>query len=90
MWRVYGFCAAHTPPSEADALVYRVGRPRTLDYDLPLGPVWSPVYLLLGTLGFGIWCAGMWRYARPGMPNGRRIGFLLLHAVVIAGLFLAG
>ena len=89
IFRAYGFCDQHEPPDDASGLVYRLGRPETFGYEVPLAPQWAPVYFLLGALGFGVWCAGMWRYAgaRPITPL--TIGFLALQATVLAALWIA-
>lgn len=86
-WRAYGFCDRHTPPEQVTGLVYRLGRPATPGYDIPLTPVWSEIYFLLGALGFGIWCAGMWRLAATRNQLAR-LALYLLHAGALIGLWL--
>lgn len=83
VWRAYGFCDKHAPPAQAAGLIYRPGRPATFDYDVPLTPIWSEVYFLLGTLALGLWCAGMWRLASTRSTL-TRLGLLAVHASVIA------
>lgn len=86
-WRAYGFCEFHTPPESLDGLVYRQGRPPRPGYDIPLAPVWSEVYFLLGIFAFGIWCACMWTYVRAQTRPAVWMGLLLLHCAVLAVLF---
>jgi hypothetical protein len=83
-WRAYGFCDLHEPPASAEGLVYRLGRPPDFSYDLPLAPVRAEIYLLLGALGFAVWCACMWRWTQSAR---RRAPLVLLHALVIVGLW---
>ena len=87
-WRAYGFCDQHQPPAAVTGLVYRQGRPAVaLAYDVPLAPVWAEVYFLLGTVLFGLWCAGMWRLAGSMARPLSWIPFCLLHAGILAGLW---
>jgi hypothetical protein len=86
-WRAYGFCDLHDPSASAQGLVYRLGRPPAFSYDLPLAPAWAEVYLLLGALGFGFWCACMWRWARSATTAGWLAALFLLHALVVVGLW---
>jgi hypothetical protein len=86
-WRAYGFCDQHAPPPSAEGLVYRLGRPPDFSYDLPLAPAWAEIYLLLGALGFAVWCACTWRWKQSvATPRGQAPLFLL-HAFVVAGLW---
>ena len=85
-WRAYGFCDLHAPPASAEGLIYRLGRPPVFSYDLPLAPVWAEVYLLLGVLGFGLWCACLWRWSKSIATIHGQLPLFLLHAVVLAGL----
>ena len=87
MWRAYGFCEKHEPPDDVSGLVYRLGRPETFGYDVPLAPQWAPIYFLLGLLGYGVWCAGMWRYANAARSAPMRACTLALHAAVLAALW---
>ncbi len=87
-WRAYGFCAAHEPPATVDGLVYRIGRPPSWSYDVPLTPFWSEVYFLLGIAAFGVWCAMMWTYVRSELSAARAGGLLLIHVVSIAALWI--
>jgi len=89
IWRAYGFCEKHEPPSDVSALVYRLGRPESFGYDVPLAPPWAPVYFLLGILGFGVWCAGMWRYASLARSARVSACFLVLHGLVSIALCIA-
>lgn len=86
-WRAYGFCELHEPPASAEGLVYRLGRPPDFSYDLPLAPAWAEIYLLLGALGFALWCACMWRWTRSVVTARGRAPLLLIHGLVIAGLW---
>ncbi|PWT98928.1 MAG: hypothetical protein C5B51_28400 [Terriglobia bacterium] len=86
-WRAYGFCELHEPPADAAGLVYRLGRPRTAGYDVPLTPLWAQVYFLLAAFGFGVWCTGNWKYAGRVRPATRWIPFGVLHAAAIFVLF---
>jgi len=85
-WRAYGFCDLHAPPPSAEGLVYRLGRPPVFSYDLPLAPVWAEVYLLLGVLGFGVWCACLWRLSQSISAMRGQLALFLLHGIVLAGL----
>ena len=85
-WRAYGFCDLHTPPPSAEGLVYRLGRPPVFSYDLPLAPVWAETYLLLGVLGFGMWCACLWRWSQSVSAARGQVPLFLLHGLVLAGL----
>jgi hypothetical protein len=87
-WRAYGFCDLHAPPPSAEGLVYRLGRPPVFSYDLPLAPVWAEIYLLLGVLGFGVWCACLWRWSKSVATVRGQVPLFLLHALVLAGLAL--
>ncbi|HEV3332863.1 MAG TPA: hypothetical protein VG096_17870 [Bryobacteraceae bacterium] len=87
VWRAYGFCEKHEPPDDGTGLVYRLGRPETFGYDVPLAPQWAPIYFLLGIFGYGVWCAGMWRYASSTRNPHIRAFFLVLHAGVLAVLW---
>ena len=85
-WRAYGFCEKHTPPAEAAGLVYRMGRPPTFDYDVPLDPMWAEVYFLLGTAIFAMWCMGMWRLAASAARPSAAIALFVVHAGVLTVL----
>jgi hypothetical protein len=85
IWRAYGFCDIHRPPSEVSGLVYRPGRPPMFEYDLPLTPFWSEVYFLLGIAGFGIWCAVTWRLVE-GRGFSGWLCLILLHGLILTGL----
>ena len=87
-WRAYGFCDRHAPPPSAEGLEYRLGRPPDFSYDLPLAPAWAEIYLLLGVLGFGVWCACLWRWSQSVATLRGQVPLLLLHALVLAGLAL--
>jgi hypothetical protein len=87
-WRAYGFCNHHAPPETLEGLVYRQGRPPRPGYDIPLGPVWSEVYFLLGIFAFGIWCACMWTYVRVKTRAAVWAGLLALHAGVLVALWM--
>jgi hypothetical protein len=87
-WRAYGFCNRHNPPDVADGLVYRLGHPPTFSYDIPLSPEWAEVYFLLGTLGFALWCVCMWRCAGWLRAPHKQAPLVLLHALVVGGLWL--
>jgi len=87
-WRAYGFCERHDPPAQVDGLVYRQGRPASLDYDVPLGPVWAETYFLLGTLGFGLWCGGMWRLVTRSRGRLLVAGAVGAHLAILAGLWI--
>jgi hypothetical protein len=86
-WRAYGFCDLHDPPGDVEKLVYRLGRPKSFGYDVPLTPLWAQVYFLLGALGFGIWCAGMWKYANARATAVLWAGFAVLHLAVLTVLW---
>ena len=86
-WRAYGFCDLHEPPVAAEGLVYRLGRPADFSYDVPLAPAWGEIYLLLGALGFGVWCACMWRWTKSAATARAQAPMLLLNALVVAGLW---
>jgi hypothetical protein len=88
VFRAYGFCEKHEPPIDASALVYRLGRPESFGYDVPLAPAWAPIYFLLGVFGYGVWCAGMWRYASSARSARIRAFFLALHAAVLVALWI--
>jgi hypothetical protein len=87
-WRAYGFCERHDPPPTADGLVYRIGRPPALSYDVPLGPEWAEAYFLLGTVGFALWCVCMWRWAGALAPANRQWFLTAAHALIVSGLWL--
>jgi hypothetical protein len=86
-WRAYGFCEFHDPPAVVDGLVYRLGRPKVLGYDVPLTPLWAQVYFLLGAFGFSIWSIGIWRYAASELTTAKWIGFSVVHAATLAALW---
>jgi len=86
-WRAFGFCDLHQPPASAEGLAYRLGRPADFSYDLPLAPAWAEIYLLLGALGFGIWCACMWRWSQSAATARALAPMLLLNALVVAALW---
>jgi hypothetical protein len=86
-WRAYGFCDRHEPPPSAEGLVYRLGRPPNFSYDVPLAPAWAEIYLLLGVLGFGLWCACLWRWSQSVATARGRTALILLHGLVVAGLW---
>lgn len=88
VWRAYGFCEIHDPPESLTGLVYRLGQPPRAGYDVPLTPLWSEIYFLLGVLAFGIWCACMWGYAKSETSPAVWSCLGLLHAVVVGGYFL--
>ena len=88
IWRAYGFCEQHDPPASPAGLVYRVGQPSRPGYDVPLTPLWTEVYFLLGVLAFGIWCACMWRYARAKTGLAVWSCLLLFHAGVLTGFWI--
>lgn len=84
-WRAYGFCDRHSPPASADGLVYRIGRPLALSYDVPMAPEWAEAYFLLGTLAFALWCVCMWRWS----ARSRRQWLLAaLHVLIASGLWI--
>ena len=85
-WRAYGFCDLHPPPPSAEGLVYRLGRPPVFSYDLPLAPAWAEIYLLLGVLAFGLWCACLWRWSQSVVTLRGQLPLFLLHGLVLAGL----
>ncbi|HLI86376.1 MAG TPA: hypothetical protein VKV17_20880 [Bryobacteraceae bacterium] len=87
-WRAYGFCERHNPPPTAEGLVYRLGRPPALSYDVPLAPEWAEIYFLLGTLAFALWCVCMWRWARALVPPGRQWLLAATHLLIAGGLWL--
>jgi hypothetical protein len=84
-WRAYGFCDRHNPPATAEGLVYRIGRPPALSYDVPMAPEWAETYFLLGTLAFALWCVCMWRWAARS-----RHQWLIaaLHVLIVCGLWI--
>ncbi len=82
-WRAYGFCDLHHPPETLDGLVYRLGQPPRNGYDVPLAPVWSEVYFLLGILAFAVWCACMGTYLRAKTSKRVWAALLMLHASVL-------
>ena len=86
-WRAFGFCDRHSPPAEVTGLVYRLGRPTSLDYEVPLAPIWAEVYFLLGTIGLGLWCVGMWRLAASAVNPLATACIMLVHAAVLLGLW---
>src|ERR1700674_738894 len=86
-WRAYGFCDLHDPPGDVEKLVYRLGRPKSFGYDVPLTPFWTQVYFLLGAFGFGIWCAGMWKYATARVTAALWTGFAVLHLAILTVLW---
>jgi hypothetical protein len=86
LWRAYGFCDLHSPPSQVTGLVYRLGRPPAFAYDVPLTPLWTEIYFLLGMAGFGLWCAVMWRYVGRGGLTGW-LCLILLHGFILTGLW---
>lgn len=86
-WRAYGFCDQHQPPESSDGLVYRVGRPPAVSYDVPLAPEWAEIYFLLGALAFALWCHCMWRWARSLPSAGGQAALLVAHAVFLGGLW---
>ena len=88
IWRAYGFCEKHDPPENSNGLLYRLGQPSRPGYDVPLTPLWTEVYFLLGILAFGIWCACMWRYARAKTSPAVWSGLLLFHAGVLTGFWM--
>ena len=88
VWRAYGFCESHDPPSDVSGLIYRLGRPESFGYDVPLAPAWSLIYFLLGILGYGVWCAGMWRYSNSTRSAPIRACFLLLHGAILYALLI--
>ena len=83
IWRAYGFCELHDPPPTLTGLIYRLGQPAHPGYDVPLTPLWTEVYFLLGIVAFGIWCACMWRYAGAGSSPAAWAGLLLVHSAVV-------
>ena len=87
VFRAYGFCEKHEPPLDASSLMYRLGRPETLGYDVPLAPPWASIYFLLGVIGYGVWCTGMWRFANATRSARIKASFLALHAAVLVALF---
>jgi hypothetical protein len=87
-WRAYGFCERHNPPPAADGLVYRLGRPPALSYDVPLRPEWAEIYFLLGTLGFALWCVCMWRWSSALTPASRQWLFAAVHVLLVGGLWI--
>ena len=87
VWRAYGFCEAHEPPETLTGLVYRLGQPPQAGYDVPLTPLWTEVYFLLGILAFGIWCACIWRYSIAKTSAAGWSCLLLLHAVIATGMW---
>jgi hypothetical protein len=86
-WRAYGFCGRHEPPQVADGLVYRLGRPPSFSYDLPLSPVWAEIYLLLGALFFTLWCICMWRWSRSLASSRLQGALLAAHLCLVMGLW---
>ena len=88
VWRAYGFCEKHEPPEDGSGLVYRLGRPESFSYDVPLAPQWAPIYFLLGVLGYGVWCAGMWGYARSARGARHSALFLAIQAAVLVALWI--
>jgi len=86
-WRAYGFCEFHDPPGSVEGLVYRLGRPKVLGYDVPLTPLWAQVYFLLGAFGFSIWSIGNWKYAGSKPAAVKWIGFGVAHAATLAALW---
>ena len=87
-WRAYGFCERHAPPPSAEGLVYRLGRPEVFSYDLALAPAWAEIYLLLGVLGFGVWCACLWRWSQSVATARGIVPLFLIHGLALAGLAL--
>lgn len=85
IWRAYGFCEIHNPPESLTGLVYRPGQPSRAGYDVPLTPVWSEVYFLLGIVAYSVWCACMWRYANAKTRAAVWSGLAMLHGAVVAG-----
>lgn len=85
-WRAYGFCDRHSPPGEVTGLVYRLGRPASIEYDVPLTPFWTEIYFLLGALGFSVWCAVMWRSVSGKTTLKARILIVLLNTVALTVL----
>src|SRR5215467_7700583 len=86
VWRAYGFCQRHSPPADSAGLIYRLGKPPSFQYDIPLSPVRSEIYFLLGVSGFCIWCAGMWRYSSGKGPK-VWLGMTLLHVLILTALW---
>jgi len=86
-WRAYGFCDEHEPPEIADGLVYRLGRPPSFSYDLPMAPVLGEIYLLLGAFGFALWCVCMWRCSRSLATMRFQGALVALHLIIVAGLW---
>lgn len=86
-WRAYGFCDQHEPPEAAGGLIYRLGRPPSFSYDLPLSPAWAEIYLLLGALGFALWCICMWRWSRSLASSRFQGASLVVHLLLIVGLW---
>lgn len=86
-WRAYGFCEKHNPPAEAAGLVYRMGRPPTFDYDVPLDPIWAEIYFLLGTGVFAMWSVGMWRLSASAARPLTALALFVLHAGVLTELW---
>jgi hypothetical protein len=87
-WRAYGFCDRHEPPPDAGGLVYRLGRPPVFSYDVPLTPQWASIYFLLGILGFGVWCAGMWRYGNSSRARAGLAALIAVHVAVLIALWM--
>jgi len=87
-WRAYGFCERHNPPETLDGLVYRLGQPPRPGYEVPLAPLWSEIYFLLGIFAFAVWCACMWTYVRARTRRTVWAGLLVLHAAILAGLWM--
>jgi hypothetical protein len=85
VWRAYGFCEIHDPPESLTGLVYRLGQPTRTGYDVPLTPLWSEVYFLLGIGAYCVWCACMWRYMKSRTTAVVWSSLALLHAAVVAG-----
>ncbi|MBZ5580519.1 MAG: hypothetical protein LAP40_28555 [Acidobacteriia bacterium] len=86
-WRAYGFCEKHDPPRQVTGLVYRLGRPATFDYDVPLAPIWAEAYFLLGMAAFGLWCAGIWKLAAPMENRLAWLALFLVHAGILVVLW---
>ena len=86
-WRAYGFCEKHDPPESLAGLVYRIGLPPRPGYDVPLTPLWTEVYFLLGIFAFGTWCACMWRYAVSRTSAPAWVVLLLLQGSIVTVLW---
>ncbi len=87
MWRAYGFCEFHQAPGGVEGLVYRLGRPKIVGYDVPLTPLWAQIYFLLGAFGFGVWSIGNCRYASIPRTFANWVAFAIVHAAGVVALW---